>query len=618
MKISLSCLLLSTVVFFSCKGDMDTSPILGVDTVFSAKGMNEQLANLPIDEKAKYYIALRKQHFTNEGELDEWMLAQLKADSVKLKDLSEKKVHDLLAALDNSEFNKSSVFFARYIYAHKDDDKYRGVLAHMSKELIPDNNQKDSVQTVLKVYEKGLKYDTTSYIQSGYYAGLSLLHQLDGEYFKAVVALDKAISLANSSDTKNLSILNQNMADLYVNMKYYEKAEFYIDNAISLLNNRKAPLNTLNTYAIIKMRVGKLEEAQKMYLQIIHESSKAGLQMPSAMAYSNLGNVYRRKKDFESALKSYASSDSICKIIGVDIGLLLNQINRAEVNLDQQKPIESERILRQVEAGIMGINNPSFNSELYRLYAEVYSSLGKTSLSDHYFRKYSAIKEDVMGDQTKTIIAEWELSNEREKITQKEAEMNVKIQKERDQKLMMAMGGVFMLVLGILFYLNRRKKQLLEKEHLEQEKQKLAFDLELKSKELLAESVKSLSVLNTKNEIYEDLSTVVSELPGAHQQKFSKLLQDLRSTKEQSVLDEFETRFLGVYEDFYKKIKKVAPDITPTEVRICALMRLNMSTKEIAMLTSRTVGTIDNARSKIRKKLNLSDEDNLQTYIAEL
>jgi DNA-binding CsgD family transcriptional regulator len=83
-------------------------------------------------------------------------------------------------------------------------------------------------------------------------------------------------------------------------------------------------------------------------------------------------------------------------------------------------------------------------------------------------------------------------------------------------------------------------------------------------------------------------------------------------------MNEFEARFIGVYEAFYQKIQTIAPDLTPNELRICAFMRLHISTKEIAYLTNRTIGTIDNTRSIIRKKLKLEENDSLQQFLINL
>ena len=152
----------------------------------------------------------------------------------------------------------------------------------------------------------------------------------------------------------------------------------------------------------------------------------------------------------------------------------------------------------------------------------------------------------------------------------------------------------------------------------QQIQQRLAFDLELKSKEQLLDSLKNISIENTKKQIKEDLQAVLNQLPQVHKEKFSEFKRSLNASNSSGFLDEFEARFTGVYEDFFTKIKSIAPDLTPQEIKICALMRLNISTKEMATLTNRTVGTIDNTRSNIRKKLNLDDSTNLQQFLFDL
>jgi DNA-binding CsgD family transcriptional regulator len=81
---------------------------------------------------------------------------------------------------------------------------------------------------------------------------------------------------------------------------------------------------------------------------------------------------------------------------------------------------------------------------------------------------------------------------------------------------------------------------------------------------------------------------------------------------------DFENRFIGVYEVFYEKLKLITTDLTPNELILCAMLRLNYTSKEIAYLTNRTVRTIENSRSILRKKLQLNTEANLQQFIMSL
>jgi DNA-binding CsgD family transcriptional regulator len=92
----------------------------------------------------------------------------------------------------------------------------------------------------------------------------------------------------------------------------------------------------------------------------------------------------------------------------------------------------------------------------------------------------------------------------------------------------------------------------------------------------------------------------------------------LKNQSKEKFLEEFETRFLGIYEEFYKKLIAVAPNLTINELRICALIRLNFSTKEISQITNLHKGTIDNLRSSVRRKLKLDDKTVLKEYLKEV
>lgn len=76
--------------------------------------------------------------------------------------------------------------------------------------------------------------------------------------------------------------------------------------------------------------------------------------------------------------------------------------------------------------------------------------------------------------------------------------------------------------------------------------------------------------------------------------------------------------FNRVHLDFYKKLQRIAPDLTPTELKLCAFLRLNMSTKEISSLTQSSDRSIDVMRGRIRKKLNITNTTtNLITFLSE-
>lgn len=152
------------------------------------------------------------------------------------------------------------------------------------------------------------------------------------------------------------------------------------------------------------MRLNKLEESEKVYLKIIEKSKVENDQSTLARAFTNLGNVNRRKKEFDKALNFYKMSDSICDVLGLDIGKYINQMNRSEVYLDMNKFAEAEESINKAEKLAEKFNVQSLNVELYKLFAEILANNGKTTISDKYFRKYIEEREKLSGDQTKNLI----------------------------------------------------------------------------------------------------------------------------------------------------------------------------------------------------------------------
>jgi DNA-binding CsgD family transcriptional regulator len=60
---------------------------------------------------------------------------------------------------------------------------------------------------------------------------------------------------------------------------------------------------------------------------------------------------------------------------------------------------------------------------------------------------------------------------------------------------------------------------------------------------------------------------------------------------------------------FFENLVKAYPNLTPNERRLCTLMHLNMSTKEISNITHQSINSINTARTRLRKKFNLSGDD---------
>ena len=80
----------------------------------------------------------------------------------------------------------------------------------------------------------------------------------------------------------------------------------------------------------------------------------------------------------------------------------------------------------------------------------------------------------------------------------------------------------------------------------------------------------------------------------------------------------FEEAFNNADQDFLKKIKSEHPTLTSNDLRLCAYLRLNLSSKEIAPLLNISSRSVEVKRYRLRKKMNLAHDANLANYILEI
>jgi ligand-binding sensor domain-containing protein/DNA-binding CsgD family transcriptional regulator len=203
---------------------------------------------------------------------------------------------------------------------------------------------------------------------------------------------------------------------------------------------------------------------------------------------------------------------------------------------------------------------------------------------------------------------------------------------------------MFLILMTIWYFLKRielskRKERL---QHLKSYRQK---EQEYRREALIAEK----EIVNLKNEklkiemIHRDKELANQTMDLIHKNKFLvKIKEELeklkKSTQDELLQDKiasltvkidkdidhkkqwevFETAFDEVHEDFLSRLKKRYPDLTPKELRLCAYLRMNISTKEIAPLMNISIRGVEICRYRVRKKLNIDRDQNLTRMIIDL
>ena len=73
--------------------------------------------------------------------------------------------------------------------------------------------------------------------------------------------------------------------------------------------------------------------------------------------------------------------------------------------------------------------------------------------------------------------------------------------------------------------------------------------------------------------------------------------------------------FNEVHRGFFDRLKRMYPSLTPKDLKLCAYLKMNLSTKEIATLTNVSIRGVEASRYRLRKKLELDSEINLNEFV---
>jgi hypothetical protein len=231
-----------------------------------------------------------------------------------------------------------------------------------------------------------------------------------------------------------------------------------------------------------------------------------------------------------------------------------------------------------------------------------YSSL------EHNLKDNLDIEKNMMRLSQLELLYDFEKQNQEKKIKQ---------QKKDFVNAISVAILIFLFIIIIIILLARqqirRKNAIILKKQFEDE-------LEIKNKELTS----NVMTLMRKNESSSDIADKLMEIQHTAVKDETKLAikkiaSELQKSNDNEIWEEFEIRFKQVHNEFYNELIRRFPNLSPNEQRLCAFLRLNMTTKEISELTGQRHATLETARSRLRKKLNISNAKiNLVTFLSQI
>jgi tetratricopeptide (TPR) repeat protein len=460
----------------------------------------------------------------------------------------------------------------------------------------------DSLRAGLPALEKGIEEEDALYPELLIVRGLQKGD--DALYVDAIGDfLEAEKRLIAAKDSEYLGVIYNSLAgnfkdldDLTSAKAYYQKAKREFDDQ----GDKRAAAMVYNNLGAIYRKVNLLDSA----LYVYGEASRLLVTLNNSFLLAqntlNMGNVYEQKGDLDQAETAFLRCLELSETSKLQYGVLLSTLNLGNLyRLKKDFPRSEDWLNRALQLSMsMGL----VREEGLTLERLSWLARDTNNFEDAYAQ---SIKAAVIQDSLASESVKKEVLALQEKFVNEKSANELLSLKAKNQQatlgLLVAGIGILLLTILVLYVLYRQKRLLAQKLMAESEREVLSKSIQVKDMELTAQALQLVQFKKRMEKRAQGLDDTGEE---------KKESLEFRESFE-LMQREFENRITASNEDFYHKLLTTYPDLKPSELKLCAYLRLNLSTKELAENLNKSARTIENTRFSIRKKMGLSSEDNL-------
>ena len=403
----------------------------------------------------------------------------------------------------------------------------------------------------------------------------------------------------------------------------YPSSILYLQDALRLYeetNDNVWQAYTLNDIANSYYDLDSLDTAINYYNKALVIAEEYELVDTQANVWSNLGGINTHRKNFDLAREQLNKSLDFNQQNQDLQSVLFNYLALSELELKSKNRKEA---LELANRGIMlsdSIKTPKLKKSFFYQRSEIFREQKKFKKAFDDLSAYVTLNDSLNKVNNAKQIDELKIIYETE---QKEKELiiqqkEITLLKERQQKAEIQKWFIIITALGILAFAiaviyglrQKMKKNKLIREQLDK-------NIEFKEKELTTHALH----LAHKNEILLDLKKQLKELKskGTNSYQYQKIINNINlDITNDNNWKQFRSYFEEVHKDFNSKILKSYPEVSNNDLRLMSLLKMNLSSKEIANILNISMEGVKKARYRLRKKLNLSTEESLQELVIEL
>ena len=469
--------------------------------------------------------------------------------------------------------------------------------------------------------------------------GLLLYHQ--GSYAQAINYLLQAQKIFRDADDAARLARNHNeLGTVYYYNEQVERALSQFNEALTFYRQRNNLEGLAQTYANIGHIYEKRHNPKQAYQYqklALMNSQSANDTTSLTKIYENLGSIFEDEARYDSAYYYYQRALALAQQTHDEIGQIeiinnLGDIFRKTGRYQQGLKLSREALQRARQKG-----------ELYQLsaalrdMAKTYRLLNQPDSAYDYLERSRDLVDAIYAADNNRQITLLQTLYDVERKDSEIAQLNA--QKRIDFIAIIAASVVLVLIgiLGAVIIsrqrlkirneqaINQRNQQIFQTQNelmqvalknKQLEEANLKGQLELKGKELTTHTLQIIQKNQVLEEVKEDLAAILKDDKRDQKKQLRQLVQKISlSFSQDKYWSDFRTIFDQVHPYFFNQLTQHFPDLTATDLRLIALLKMNISSADIATLLGISSDSLRVARYRLRKKMGLTEGESLSAYI---
>jgi tetratricopeptide (TPR) repeat protein len=466
-----------------------------------------------------------------------------------------------------------------------------------------------------------------------HYQQIAELLFTEGAHVQALDYYLKAKHLySNEYDNISVALVQNRIGHIYFRNKRYPFALKNFQQALNTFIKNKNSSGATESYSSIGHvyeKMGKADSAS-YFFNLALGSWKTEIQKSqSPGTYEEMGSIYEDLGDFKNALKCFVSAKNLYYKFKRDLDPgLINNIGDSYRKLHQYP--EALFYSRNAEnLALMKEDNREISSAQRDL-AKTYEMLGKYDSAFFYSEKarvsFASISNKDNNEQLNLLQTLYGVQQKDSAIKSLESERYI-------DRILISSIVIIGILLGLIGFtlISRQRLKMVNERMLHQTQSKtmelslnnqrllqenLKAELEVKSKELTSHSLHIIQKNQFLDKLKEKIGHLIKDDKRDQKRELKQIISLINSNSNQDKnWEDFRIIFENVHDSFFEKLKLRSASLTATDLRFLALLKMNLSSSDIATMLGITQDSLRTTRYRVRKKLQLPEDDNLLSFI---